>query len=171
MGVRTGAQQGLLCPGACRLQERKQHLTVLRDSQRGFNQNIHGFQLSSSRLMVFLQLPALLWTRSHIQTLEVMYVRSEFQFWVQWKSWNQHTVWILHYYCEAHLLFSFSCTITLPCLVPLVGLHLFFATCRRLPLRHLLWVNWELPWRYVGYRISWTIFSDAMPNETVWCTT
>lgn len=86
MDVRTGAQQGLLCPGACRLQEPKQHLTVLRDSQRGFDQNIHGFQLSSSRLTVFLQLLALLWLHSYIQTLEVMCVRSELRSWVQWKS-------------------------------------------------------------------------------------
>lgn len=40
------------------------------------------FSMSSNRLMVFLQTPALLWMHSHIQTLEVMYVRTEVRFWV-----------------------------------------------------------------------------------------
>lgn len=42
--MRTGAQQGLLRSREGYLCECKEHLTVLRDPQRGFNQNSHGFQ-------------------------------------------------------------------------------------------------------------------------------
>lgn len=46
------------------------------------------FSMNSSRLLFFLQSPAMQWMHSHTQMLEVMHVRCELRFWAR-ESWGQ----------------------------------------------------------------------------------
>lgn len=67
-------------------------------------------------------------------------------------------IWILHCCCEAHLLLSFSGTITFPYLISFYS-PTQFAMCRRLP-HYLLWVSLEL-FEGIGNCISWKVlFGD-----------
>lgn len=125
------------------------------------------FSMNSSRLLFFLQSPAMQWMHSHTQMLEVMHVRCELRFWAR-ESWSQ--------------LQSEFCIVTMKPIYfspsqaqlhfhtwYLLLLSTQFAMCRRLP-HYLLWVYLELP-EGMGAAVSPGRSSLAiMPNESVWCT-
>lgn len=158
MGMRTGAQQGLLRPGeSCLRMQRASHCA--QGSSEGFlTKTPMDFSMKSSRLLLFLQSPAMQWMHSRIQMLEVMHVRSELRFWASGSpgiSCNLNfALWQWSPFTSLLLRHNYISIPGTSCYSPTK-----FAMCRRLP-HHLLWVYLELP-EGMGNCISWKVlFGD-----------